>query len=431
MQGSPPAPGQSRARRYLAAARGAGRWVSGARILAPDGPAWPVQAGAADQADATLYGAGAGVALFLASLAAATGDADTTAAARAAARFVARTPDGGRFGLYTGYSGMALAVDQAGLLLGDDGLRGQAARMMDRVASAARPAGVGVQWPPMPSGRGPWQELYHGTAGIALVAARLGRLDLAVSAGRRLAGLSQPAATGRWWRSRPDDMRPAPNIAHGTAGISYALATLALDAGEPAFAAAALDGAAYLLSIARTTDGTCAVHHHEGDGTGLYTLGWCSGPPGLGGLFVRLHQLTGDQSWLEWAARAARTVTASGLPQRRYPGFWDNVAQCCGSAGVADFFLGLHLVTGDPAHLDFACIVLDDIVDRAVTDDQGTRWHNIEHTATPPELPAQTGWMQGAAGIGAALLRGHQVLSGRDAGPWLPSWPFPGRPGQG
>ena len=54
------------------------------------------------------------------------------------------------------------------------------------------------------------------------------------------------------------------------------------------------------------------------------------------------------------------------------------------------------------------------------------RWHNVEHTADPPKLPAQTGWMQGAAGIGAALLRGHRVLSGSGPGPWLPSWPFPG-----
>ena len=429
-QQNPAGPGRPRSERYLAAAQATARWLAGARIGTPSGPAWPAQARAAYPADATLYDGAAGVALFLASLAAVTGDDQTAAAARAAAGFVARTPDGGRFGLYTGYAGMTLAVAEAGRLLGDGGLRAGAERMLDRLAAAARPAGAGVEWPPMPSGRGPWQELYHGTAGIALVAAALGRLDLAVRAGRRLAELGRPAAAGRWWQSRPDDSRPAPNIAHGTAGISYALATLALQAGQPDLAAAALDGAAYLLSIARTGDGTCAVHHHEGDGTSLYTLGWCSGPPGLGCLFIRLHQLTGEPSWPEWAGRAARTVAASGLPGRRYPGFWDNVAQCCGSAGVADFFLGLHLVTGDPAQLEFACTVLDDITGRAVTDEQGMRWHNIEHTAVPPELPAQAGWMQGAAGIGAALLRGHQVLTGGEAGPWLPSWPFGGPPGR-
>jgi hypothetical protein len=52
-----------------------------------------------------------------------------------------------------------------------------------------------------------------------------------------------------------------------------------------------------LCSIARTGGGTCAVHHHEVDGTDLYTLGFRSGPPGLGCPFVRLHQLSGDPSW--------------------------------------------------------------------------------------------------------------------------------------
>ncbi len=50
--------------------------------------------------------------------------------------------------------------------------------------------------------------------------------------------------------------------------------------------------------------------------------------------------------------------------------------------------------------------------------------------AAQPELPAQAGWMQGAAGIGAARLRGHQVLTGSQASPWLPSWPFGGPPGR-
>jgi lantibiotic modifying enzyme len=414
-----------RAARYGQAARDTARWIIGAQIASPAGPRWPMVPGAPESADATLYGAGAGITLFLADLARALDDADLAAAAGQAARFVAGTPDQGYFGLYTGYAGMTFAVRHAAAVLGDDSLRHQAAGMLDHLAAAAVPVGDGLEWPAFPSGRGPWQELFHGTAGIALVAAGLGRLDTAVSAGCRLIELAQPAGTGRWWRSRPDDYKPAPNMAHGTAGIAYALGTLAQLTGEPRFAAAALDGAAYLLSIARTRDGSCAVHHHEVDGTGLYSLGFCSWPAGLGCLFVRMHQLTGDSHWLGWAQRAARTITRSGLPARRYPGFWDNVGQCCGSAGVADFFLGLHALTGEPGHLRFALTVLDDILDRAVADERGMCWQNVEHTATPPALPAQTGWMQGAAGIGAALLRARQILTGSGAGPWLPSWPFP------
>src|SRR5439155_22568082 len=129
------------------------------------------------------------------------------------------------------------------------------------------------------------------------------------AAGRRLLDLAIPARIGSWWRSRPDDHKPAPNIAHGTTGIAYFLATLAIATGNDEYAEAALDGARYLLSLARTDDGTCAVHHHEVDGTDLYTLGWCSRPPGLACLFIRLHELTGDDEWIEWAQRAALTVS--------------------------------------------------------------------------------------------------------------------------
>jgi lantibiotic modifying enzyme len=289
--------------------------------------------------DATLHGAGAGITYFLTKLACTTDDDRVGAAARQAARFVASSPHDGRFGFYTGYAGLVLAVQHAATSLDDADL--------ERLADAAQPTAGGIEWPAWPDGRGPWQELFHGTAGIALVAAEIGRLDLAGAAGRRLVGLGLSADAGRWWRSRPDDHQPAPNIAHGTAGIAYALATL----GE-----------------------------RTGDGRDPYSLGCCSGPPGLGCLFLRLASLTGDDAWTEWALRCARAVRSSGLPTRLYPGFWDNVGQ---------------------------------------------RWHNIEHTAADPVLPAQTGWMQGAAGIGASLLRAYRVLTDGTAGPWLPSWPFP------
>jgi hypothetical protein len=35
----------------------------------------------------------------------------------------------------------------------------------------------------------------------------------------------------------------------------------------------------------------------------------------------------------------------------------------------------------------------------------GVAWSNTEHTATPPELPPEPGFMQGAAGIAGWLAR--------------------------
>lgn len=119
-------------------------------------------------------------------------------------------------------------------------------------------------------------------------------------------------------------------------------------------------------------------------------------------------------------------MTTSGIPERLHPGFWDNVGHCCGSAGVADFMVGLSAATDDPQWRDFAWVVLDDICDRAVIDEAGARWHNIDHRNAEPSLPAQTGFMQGASGVAVALLRGARALRGGPLGPWLPPWPFPG-----
>jgi hypothetical protein len=111
--------------------------------------------------DATLYGAGAGITLFLADLAGATADAEVAAVARDAARFVAGTSEEGYFGLYTGYAGMVFAVRHAASVLGDGDLAHRATGMLDHLAGAAQPAGDGLEWPAFPGGRGPWQDLYH------------------------------------------------------------------------------------------------------------------------------------------------------------------------------------------------------------------------------------------------------------------------------
>lgn len=74
-------------------------------------------------------------------------------------------------------------------------------------------------------------------------------------------------------------------------------------------------------------------------------------------------------------------------------------------AGVAEFFLELHRVTKDADYLAFARRVTRQLLSKATRDAQGTRWVHAENRREPPNVVAQTGWMQGAAGIGAWLLR--------------------------
>jgi hypothetical protein len=61
--------------------------------------------------------------------------------------------------------------------------------------------------------------------------------------------------------------------------------------------------------------------------------------------------------------------------------------------------------TGNNDDLDFAVNLADALVERAIIDGDHAWWQFIEHRAAEPLLPPGVGWMQGAAGIAAFLLR--------------------------
>lgn len=132
--------------------------------------------------DFPLYGGQAGVALLLGELAVVTGEEAFERAARDAAGKVASAADIGRFGLYSGLAGMAFAADRTARLVGDERLGREAEAMVDHVVDARVQVGDGVEWPAWGNGKRPWQDLFHGTAGIGLTLLRVGRTDVAVEA---------------------------------------------------------------------------------------------------------------------------------------------------------------------------------------------------------------------------------------------------------
>ena len=114
----------------------------------------------------------------------------------------------------------------------------------------------------------------------------------------------------------------------------------------------------------------------------------------------------------------------SGIPEKETPGFWNNVSQCCGSAGVAEFFLSLHRVTGDRTYVDFSKRVTAQLLSKATRDREGMRWIQAEHRVRPELLIAQTGYMQGAAGIGMLLLHLDSFQRAKKASINFPDSPF-------
>lgn len=416
---------------YLGRAQRVGEWLLNTAERGIDGWSWPVQPGVSPDVSPGLGWGTAAPTLFFIEAYRTDGDERWLDAARQGARWMnAYLPESiegwAGCGLFTGVGGWAFVLDQLADAKGDDAARAQAATVIEAIAQRFEDEGDGVHWHGL-------TEILWGTAGIGCLMLATGRrhigdraLDLASRAGSWLLSKAEPAERGgiRWSLGpgfqRPNFDRRFPNFAHGTAGIAFFLARLADETGERRFLDGALAGAEWIFTTTRTDGDTCAAFHHEPDATDNYTLGWCHGPPGLGWLFRQLELTSGDPSWREWTRRAARAVRTSGIPEQREPGFWDNVARCCGSAGVAEFFLDLHRLEGVDDSVAFARTMVDDLLGRAIEDDQGLRWSNYEFRNEEPNLPPSTNYLQGAPGIGSTLLRMHRHLGGDS---WTVPWP--------
>jgi rhamnogalacturonyl hydrolase YesR len=72
---------------------------------------------------------------------------------------------------------------------------------------------------------------------------------------------------------------------------------------------------------------------------------------------------------------------------------------------VGEFFLDLYRALGDAAYLEFSKRVASRLLAKATVEEGRMFWVQAEHRTRPDFLFAQTGYMQGAAGIGTFLLR--------------------------
>jgi lantibiotic modifying enzyme len=386
---------------------------------------WPADPRDPKTVNASLYSGAPGVVLFFLAAYRSTTDPAYLKDARAGADYLlAALPQEKNTGLYTGLAGIGFTLTETFKATQEEKYRQGARRCVQLLRERAARAGRGVEWNEttdiISGGAGTGLFLLSAARELKEAAAR----ELAASAGQRLIELGRAEKGGMKWAMDAKFPRLMPNFSHGTAGVAYFLATLYAETKNREFLDAALAGAKYLLAVAHTEMEGCLVFHHEPGGENLYYLGWCHGPVGTARLFYRLHQVTGDRVWMEWVKRAARSVMVSGIPEKPTPGFWNNVSQCCGSAGVAEFFLSLHRITRDRAYLDFSQRVTTQLLAQATRDRDGLKWVQAEHRVRPELLVAQTGYMQGAAGIGMWLLRLDAFQQRRAATITLPDSPF-------
>jgi lantibiotic modifying enzyme len=380
-------------------------WIASVAVDADGGLAWLEDGAVAD----LLYTGTAGVLLGCAEATAAgidTGQVPAGAVGRL--RYLADHEPGTATmeddGLFTGWAGAAVALRAWSAATGDADAAEIAARITAQVAGRALAA---------PDGPPGYTDIISGDAGVLLAliaddsstAARAAHL----LAGR-LAEAAEPGPGGPQWRMVADWPSFQPGFSHGTAGAAYALAAAGRALHRDDLLDAATRGAETLLAIGHHPDGWAVplVIPPQPHRPAVF-YGWCHGPTGTVRLFVLLNEIDPQPRWQRAIDACLQALRDSRLPQRLYPGYWDNLARCCGTAGVGQLLLDRYQATGDPALLDWACTLAADVARRTVTTPEGITWSNTEHTATPPQLPPEPGFMQGAAGIAGWLARLHAL----------------------
>jgi lantibiotic modifying enzyme len=305
-------------------------------------------------------------------------------------------------GLFTGWSGVGVALRAWSRAVEDDESAHAAALIAATVSQRVR---HGVGDAPR------YRDVIEGDAGILLASVDDGSAPAVAAAhvlADRLLRAGELTGAGEQWRMVDGDTHVMPGFSHGTAGVAFALACAAGPLGRADLLAAAIRGAEELIALSGSADGggwavplIIPAQAHRPS----VSFGWCHGPTGVVRLFALLDAIDPQPRWRAAIAACVQALRDSRLPERLYPGYWDNLGRCCGTAGVGQLLLDRFLATGDSELLDQARTLAADVMARRIHPGGVVAWSNTEHTAKVPELPPEPGFMQGAAGIAPWLAR--------------------------
>jgi hypothetical protein len=352
-----------------------------------------------------LYSGTSGIALFCAELHGACGEVGMRKLALGAMRH-ALAPAGTvrpreRLGLFTGWPGIALAAARVGRLLDADELLERASELSSQAVGG---------WPDERE-----FDLLSGDAGaiVALLALRpmlpgqeSGLLAAAVRLGEDLLRTAIRTEAGHSWRS--PTLRSPRNLtgfSHGTAGVAFALLELSAATGEPQFRQAAIRAFDYERHWFDAAAGNWPDFRQSASRAGRSTrphrfgAAWCHGAPGIALSRLRACELMLDETCAAEAIAALNTTRRALEESLRYrTGNW---SLCHGLAGNAEVLLHGERVLGSRGG-GWKATVLEVAAEGVRSHARsGHRWPCVAGGGDTPSL------MLGLAGIGYFYLRLH------------------------
>jgi lantibiotic biosynthesis protein len=283
----------------------------------------------------------------------------------------------------------------------------------------------------------PWRDrydLFDGLVGFGLYAlTRLPRpaaaacLELVVD---QLAATVERRPEGLTWKTGPQLMIPELRAqfpdgnytvgpAHGVAGVIAVLAAACAAGVAPRRARALLDGAVAWLLRCRLPDASRGQFPRHLSPTSEESeparAAWCAGDPGVASALRIAAREVGEPAWEREALAIARDCLrrppeASGVV---------DATLCHGTAGLAHMWNRFYQATGEAAFADAARYWVTRTLDMRRSGG-GVAGFALE---TPAGREARPGLLQGAAGIGLALLAAAtEVAPAWDSALLLSAW---------
>ena len=250
-------------------------------------------------------------------------------------------------------------------------------------------------------------------------------LEAAQKAAKYIADRKEAAPDGGYrWYVMPTDTFPTirkaggyfPGFEYGAAGCGYIFACIYRNTHDKEYLKLAEKAAEYILNIADySQDRTAAlVRYNDTYLTDLYYLGVCQGPVGTSRLFFVLYQLTGNVEYKDFITQLANGILATGAPAKHSEGYWRTNCYCCGAAGMLEFFIHIHKLTGDKKYLDAAYDAAETIIGESTFNNKLRNWYTAWNRHEPDKSEAYTGLYHGSGGCAASLLALAQYIEDKE-----------------
>lgn len=222
---------------------------------------------------------------------------------------------------------------------------------------------------------------------------------------------AEGTADGISWRTRSDALHPAararfptgchyPGVAHGTAGVVGLLAGLLVRDIAPATTRRLLEGAVAWL-LAQEMPGNLALFPFQldaGGGRAASRSAWCTGGPGISVMLWRAGQAAGEPEWQSRAMALARAAASRPLPEMGVK----DACLCHGTAGLGLIYARWFNVTGDEFFRDESARWFQRTMDHHRPGEAVAGYSAVN--APMNRRDAAPGLLFGAAGVGLALV---------------------------